>query len=534
MRIRSTVTILGHIVFTAQISAQGLLIDTSFGDAGISRMNQPTSCNALYPYHVSTTENGDLLSLDWRPGQPGNPAVVLFRTNSDGILDGTFGGIGYFTTDIPELSLRPVSADELPDGRILMVLTGSVSNTQGKIVIMRLTAEGVLDPSFGTAGKVVHTLDSPPLGYTSALQPDGKLVMTGTTYTGIHTFRFLPDGSPDLSFGTNGDVTAQPSPEVSIYPRHVALDGSGNIFIGGGKITNWGPSGWAICGLDPNGHVLNSFGTNGFVVFDHIPDVDGAMSTNYESIERLYADGAGNIYAAGAVAIQPVKERMALAKFNATGALDPGFGTGGILYATPNANDRAWVDDLVADPSGTLVISGHNQSSVEQPHLLLLRMDMAGTILGSPENGGVLLYNDPAGNVTALSKVTLDNTGRIILASGYVNQPIGKAALTAFSVESTTDITQATIGTTEDLRVFPNPASSEITVTYDLHRVGMITLELVDATGRSVERLAERNAASAGRYVEHLAIPSKLASGHYRLVLNSNASLSSVNLELVH
>ncbi len=534
MRIRSTATLIGHIAFVAPISAQGLLIDASFGDAGISRMNQPASCNALHPYHVSTTNNGDLLSLEWRPGEPGNPAVVLFRTNSDGILDGTFGGIGYFTTDIPELSLRPVSANELPDGRILLVATGSLSNTQGKIVLMLLTAEGVLDPSFGTAGKVVHTLDSPPLGYTSALQPDGKLVMTGKTYTGIHTFRFLPDGSLDLSFGTNGDVTAQPSSEVSIYPRHVALDGAGNIFIGGGKITDWGPSGWVICGLDPTGHVLNSFGTNGFVVFDHIPDVAGAMSTNYESIERLYVDGTGSIYAAGAVAIQPVKERMALAKFNATGALDPGFGTGGVLYATPNANDRAWVDDLVADPSGTLIISGHDQSTVQQPRLLLLRTDMAGTILGSEENGGVLLYNDPAGNVTALSRVTMDHSGRIILASGYVNQPIGKAALTAFSTESTTAIAQASFVGSEDIKIFPNPTSSEITVTYDLLHGGTVTLDLLDSNGRSIERLSTRSAASAGRYVEYLAISRSLASGHYRLALTTNGGRSSVNIELIH
>ena len=480
---------------------------------------------------VVVTNNGDILALEALNFQVGNTALALFRSSSDGDLDDTFGTSGYFQSDEPDVYLWPAGVHELSDGKILIAATGTAGNT-GRFVLIRLTADGHYDTSFGTGGTVEHQLGFGPLVYTSILQPDGKLLMTGRCATGMYTCRFRVDGSFDPTFGTNGVVSVNPS-GASFGPRHIVLDANGNIYLGGSKLAGFDASGWVLGKLDTYGQPVGSFGTNGFVVFDHIPDAQGTMYNNYESIERLYVDASGSIYAAGAVALVPVKERMALAKFDATGALDPTFGTNGSIYATPNANERAWVDDLVVDPMGTLVLSGHNQSFVEMPHLLLLRTDMAGTIIGGTEHGGILLYNDPAGVVQSVSKIALDHTGRIILASGYYNQPIGKAALTAFSHENSTAIAQAATSSVEDLFVYPNPASSEISVTYDLLRSGTIRLDLMDATGRVVEHLGTRNSVTAGRYVERFALSRSLASGHYRLVLTTIAGRSSVNIELI-
>src|SRR5438552_19066342 len=71
---------------------------------------------------------------------------------------------------------------------------------------------GDLDPSFGAGGQVTTPILS---GYDGAsalvVQPDGKLVAAGHAYNANNdTFalvRYNADGSLDASFGTGGKVT---------------------------------------------------------------------------------------------------------------------------------------------------------------------------------------------------------------------------------------------------------------------------------------------------------------------------------------
>src|SRR5690554_3443164 len=73
-------------------------------------------------------------------------------------------------------------------------------------------ASGDLDPTFGTGGKVTtHFFDSSDMGWTSALQADGKIIVVGSTLLGNQTdvalARYNTDGSLDGTFGTGGKVT---------------------------------------------------------------------------------------------------------------------------------------------------------------------------------------------------------------------------------------------------------------------------------------------------------------------------------------
>ena len=75
---------------------------------------------------------------------------------------------------------------------------------------------GQLDPSFGHAGKTMIDFNlSTDLARDVALQPDGKLVVVGQTYTNndysgedFAVTRHLPNGTLDPSFGGgDGKVT---------------------------------------------------------------------------------------------------------------------------------------------------------------------------------------------------------------------------------------------------------------------------------------------------------------------------------------
>src|SRR5205807_1340610 len=89
------------------------------------------------------------------------------------------------------------------------------SNSDFSVVdfaVARYNPDGSLDASFGTGGLVTTDFASGS-DFASAvtLQPDGKIVVAGTAYTGTGSdfavARYDADGSPDSTFGSGGKVT---------------------------------------------------------------------------------------------------------------------------------------------------------------------------------------------------------------------------------------------------------------------------------------------------------------------------------------
>src|SRR5262245_14652956 len=94
----------------------------------------------------------------------------------DGDLDPTFGGDGIVTTAFPGGTVSATSVVVQADGKL--VLAGSSS--RGDFVLLRYTANGALDPSFGGDGVVTTDLGGCcEFANALVLQPDGKLVAAG-------------------------------------------------------------------------------------------------------------------------------------------------------------------------------------------------------------------------------------------------------------------------------------------------------------------------------------------------------------------
>src|SRR5438105_496196 len=65
---------------------------------------------------------------------------------------------------------------------------------------------GDLDPSFGTGGGAVLDLGAADRANAEVVQPDGKIVLAGTSGADFAIARLNPDGSLDSSFGAAGKV----------------------------------------------------------------------------------------------------------------------------------------------------------------------------------------------------------------------------------------------------------------------------------------------------------------------------------------
>ena len=110
--------------------------------------------------------------------QPGDFALV--RYNADGSLDTGFGANGLVTTDFGASADRINAAILQPNGKIIGVGWSIGVGGNSNAALARYNADGSLDASFGTGGKVVKDFGSTTDFFSSvARQPDGKIIAVG-------------------------------------------------------------------------------------------------------------------------------------------------------------------------------------------------------------------------------------------------------------------------------------------------------------------------------------------------------------------
>ncbi|MBN2224505.1 MAG: putative Ig domain-containing protein, partial [Deltaproteobacteria bacterium] len=93
-----------------------------------------------------------------------------------------------------------------PDGKIVVA---GYTPTGGDFAVVRLTPGGVLDPTFSDDGKATVNFEGTDYAYGVAVQPDGKILVAGSTSNGddFAIARFTDEGDLDTAFGENGLLT---------------------------------------------------------------------------------------------------------------------------------------------------------------------------------------------------------------------------------------------------------------------------------------------------------------------------------------
>ncbi|MEN9751485.1 MAG: hypothetical protein RLZZ600_532 [Actinomycetota bacterium] len=231
-------------------------LDTSFGSAGIwiDPRGDRTTFGAL-----AVADSGELL-VSGRYTDFSNSWIM--RLDSDGSTDTSFGTGG--ATNISGVDSRAESMAIDTTGRIVVG-----GNDAGDFKVWRFLTTGSLDTSFGASGSTTVTVGTGEAngrklilsGAGIFLFGDGRLASTGN-----HAFTALKltsDGSLDSSFGTAGATQATSD---SAY-ENVALDAvqssDGNFYLFGYQNTAGVTSG-RVAALTVDGNIVSSFGTNGF------------------------------------------------------------------------------------------------------------------------------------------------------------------------------------------------------------------------------------------------------------------------------
>jgi len=328
--------------------------DPTFGDGGRVAIQ-------LEPFQeghgVAIQEDGGILVA----GSPsyGRPGTVsLARYEPDGTPDTTFGKDGWV---VAPWTGRANSLALQSDGAIVVVgERRSVGSLPGKgrgVALSRYTADGTLDPTFGTDGLVTTSLGpGPGIANAVAIQPDGRIVVAGRAARTLLLARYEPDGTLDSTFGTEGLVTADftAGPDIAFA---LAIQADGGMVVAGQAA-----DAVLLARFEANGSLDTGFGRAGSTITDVSGSDDLAQGVVIRAdgkivivggVEVVYGESPVHVLRSG---------QSAILLYRADGTLDPSFGksglaravfgeTSGIAYALAiGARQRIVVAGLVDEP----------------------------------------------------------------------------------------------------------------------------------------------------------------------------------------
>jgi len=299
-------------------------------------------------------------------------------------------------------------------------------------------APGDLDATFGTGGIVVTAVDGlADLGGRPILQPDGKILQVGTVITpgGGHfaALRYDATGTLDPAFGTGGVARVQVSTGAA-NALAGAHQSDGKVVVAGAG-SNGSNMDFAVARFNADGTVDLGFGPSGVVTT--------AIGSSNDNGLNVAVQADGKIVVVGESRNGSGDYDVAIVRYDATGAPDATFGTGGIVTTSISAfDDRA--NGVALQPDGKIVIVGQTENGSDTDGLLI-RYDSGGALDGSFGTGGIVTTTIGGGNDSWLGMALLG--GGEILASGQsFNGSVQVPTLARFTAAGALDAGFGTAG----------------------------------------------------------------------------------------
>jgi uncharacterized delta-60 repeat protein len=409
-------------------------LDLTFNGDGLLTTDMPRRFDVVED--VALQANGKIVVAGWsykiraaatwtcRDCQPA--AFALARYNPDGTLDRSFGGDGKVLTGFPGVQAAAFAVAIQPDGKIV-----AAGKAAGGFALVRYRWNGTLDRTFHDDGKVRTDLTPPFEGdpdrlvdivFDLVVRPNGKIVAGGR----LDWFKFgssfalvsyRPNGSIDRSFGGGDGQTAYKFSQYSgSRASALALQADGKIVAGGcacGRASSHS-SGFGLVRFNLNGTLDDTFESGGSVVTDLGSEIHGVA-----------LDTGGNIVAAG----EGAAGEGLLARYLPNGALDPAFGTNGVVMT---ANQ---LQDVGIQSDGKIAVVGSQFVVVGGPIVVvggsfeLARYNTNGTLDETFGSAGNVTTAFPIGDNSTASALVIQPDDKIVAAGrvGFQARPSNPA-----------------------------------------------------------------------------------------------------------
>ncbi len=286
---------------------------------------------------------------------------TLARYNENGTLDPTFGVGGIVTTTFPGQGSYAFSLVLQGDGKIIAAGTDFVnfssddsSNTD--FGLERYNPDGSPDTTFGNGGQVTTDFDGfNDDAFSVLVQADGKIVAVGSAKNPANFYdfaavRYFANGTIDSTFGTAGKVRTDFGDHNFDQARSAVLQTDGKIVAAGFAISrNGGVQNFAVARYSSNGVLDPSFSNDGLTQID--------FGSCCQSAYSLLLQGDGKLITVGYPNTESSDSDFLLARLNSNGTLDTTFGVAGkVRTSLGDLNDGA--NGALLQPDGKIVAVG--------------------------------------------------------------------------------------------------------------------------------------------------------------------------------
>lgn len=483
--------------------------DASFGANGIATLQiLDSTYSNVQVNDFAVLPDGNILCA----ASSSIAGLTLYRLSPDGVMDNSYGQNGWLVPDVEQLNLYHSIATGENEIYIVtngeqyfydLLTPGYSSNDHAKYSVIKLHTDGTIDPTYGVSGIALHNFPVNMInGFKSiAVQPDGKLLLTGSLYInygGIYgadedafIIRFNQDGSADSSFGDQGMMTIDLSWRDVLATVSVLADGK-IIFAETALDTIPGNSVNKMLRLMPDGSLDPSFGINGISNLGYtgmLHDIPIIFQPDNKMILTL--------------STFDYQAHYALERINVNGSIDNTFGAGGFSNAPHDAQFQT-LTSVQLQSDGSILCLGKTPFTNFYDHVSVLRLKNNGTI---DSTFGILGVSncDSSSNFIAGYAMHLQPDGKILVAG---EKNINGYYVARLLQDIGTPIEN--VNPASSLLLFPNPVSDQLMIEHLLKLPENTTITVTNVLGKVVQQQAvnltgdlfsvDVNAFSAGVY----------------------------------
>ena len=284
----------------------------------------------------------------------------VVRLNANGTLDPTFGDYGRALVDAQvSFENEKYSLAVQGDGSILV--SSPYFGGAGNYDVIRLSSSGVPDAEFNANAQASIPDDIGRSYGAVSVANNGTVLVTSVDPDNLNMVRLNADGTPDERFGNHGYLTFASPVEWGSDAVQVRVLADGQLLVAGNLLQNEFP--YAVMRVNTDGSLDTGFGHNGMVTFD--------------SSLLSYGDGGIAVQADGKVVLSGNSyefDAANIVRLNADGSYDDSFGTGGVV-AVPLQGEAGSTHSVTVLADGKIIVGGDTDSNYS-----VIRLNSDGTL----------------------------------------------------------------------------------------------------------------------------------------------------------
>lgn len=487
-------------------------VDPSFGDGGQVVLDVFTGSDELMDVEVLPDDR--ILVLGYSSSLSlTSDLTALYRLEADGALDLSFGDGGLALAFLSDRSLVGTSMQTWSDGHIVVAGGTSDIDQQRDAVLVRFRPDGTLDPLFGDGGILQVDLGDDEVFMSVFVDTDGSIVAAGRKGSEALVMRFDETGVPVPGFGEDGAAILDFGPVSPFGAVRIARRVDGNVLLMA-RVSQ----GFRIARLTSDGELDTTFGEEGST-FTSAFGSSNAF-TVLDNGNMLVAGGSGGIS-------DPPCLSASIHKLLPDGTADSTFANDGVVLDGVSEVCDLFFDLLVQEDGRILVTGTFTPDPGIGSDLAVLRYMPDGSRDPSFGENGLILVDMGCKAIDVSYALGLQANGDI-LVGGVTNcgQFANDLAVVRLYPAITTSA-ETGISTLTNASIHPNPASSHVTIIFELRDTGVVEWELFDLQGRRQGITSTKVSRGAGPQRETIEV-SGLSSGIYTLVLAHGVERSAL------